>query len=312
MTGIELSRKYYQSNRELLLSEFTQIEDKLCIGLTGEGSECYGFDDDVSTDHDFEPGFCIFIPGEDVVDRKTAFLLERAYAKLPKEFEGYSRSKISPVGGSRHGVLRTDEYFEKKVGLKCGTLTIGQWLSLPSYALFEAINGEIFIDNYKEVTNIREYLCNMPEDIRLKRIAGNLLIMAQSGQYNYQRTIRHKELAAAQLSVIEFVKHTMEVVFLLNKKYMPYYKWSFKSMRDLEKLSIVADTCEFLLTTPNDKEIAQEKYFMIEDTASSIIEELQRQEITKAICGDLEKHAYSVNDLIQDSEIRNMNILCSV
>ena len=83
----------------------------LAAGLVGAGSECLGFDDEISTDHDFEPGFCLFLPGEDVVDRRTAFLLERAYAKLPKQFLGFERSLIAPVGGSRHGVIRTADFF---------------------------------------------------------------------------------------------------------------------------------------------------------------------------------------------------------
>ena len=38
----------------------------------------------------------------------------------------------------------------------------------------------------------------------------------------------------------------------------------------------------------------------------------QEQGLTQAVCGDLEKHAYSVNDSIGDNGIRNMNILVCV
>ena len=41
-------------------------------------------------------------------------------------------------------------------------------------------------------------------------------------------------------------------------------------------------------------------------------EELQEQELTEAVCGDLEKHAYSVNDRIADAELRNLHILGGV
>ena len=313
MQGLELSKGFYNEHGKALTDSLDDgIKEKLCIGLFGSGSECYGFDDDVSKDHDFEPGFCIFIPDESVLDRKTAFMLERAYAKLPKEYMGFKRSMMSPVGGNRHGVIRTGEFFEKAVGSKNGKLSLEQWLRIPSYALCEAVNGEIFFDSYGEVTSIREYLRHMPEDVKKKRLAGNLLIMAQSGQYNYNRCLRHGENAAAQLAAVEFVKAVMEVVFLLNDRYMPYYKWSFKAMRELDILSITAHTCEFLLTTTNEGDMADEKYFMIEDTATSVIEELMNQGLTKANCGDLEKHAYSVNDGIGDSQIRNLNILYTV
>ena len=296
----------------MLENEFSDILPLLCVGLFGSGSECFGFDDEISTDHDFEPSFCIFIPDEQTLDRRTAFLLERAYAKLPKEFEGYKRNMLAPVGGARRGVLRTGEFFKEKIGSETGELTLTEWLSLPEQALAEATNGEVFFDNFGEVSKIRESLAVFPEDVRRKKLAGNLLIMAQSGQYNYKRCIDHGETAAAQLAVCEFVKSAMSVIFLLNNKYQPYYKWAFRALRNLPKLSLEAEMFEYLLTTNNDGEMSEEKYYAIEGIAADIIDELAEQELTKAICGDLEKHAYSVNDSIADSSLRNMHILAAI
>ena len=159
----------------------------------------------MSSVYDFEAGFCIFLPDEDTVDRRTAFLLERAYAKLPKEFEGIARPMLNPVGGARKGVIRIDEFFSEKVGSKDGKLTLKEWLSLPEQSLAEATNGKIFFDNLGELNKVRERLKYFPEDVRLKKLAGNLLIMAQSGQYNFKRLLDHGEPAAAQLAVFEFV-----------------------------------------------------------------------------------------------------------
>ncbi|MBQ1523704.1 MAG: hypothetical protein IIZ55_01050 [Firmicutes bacterium] len=102
MKGLELSYRYYKEFGEpMLKDEFPQLEQLIACGLCGSGSECLGFDDEISRDHDMEPGFCIFLPGEDVVDRRTAFLLQRAYDRLPKEYEGLKRSLIAPEGGRR-------------------------------------------------------------------------------------------------------------------------------------------------------------------------------------------------------------------
>ena len=313
MNGLELSRAFYESyGAPLLHEQFPEQEGLVAVGLLGSGSECLGFDDEVSQDHDFEPGFCLLLPGEDVIDRRTAFLLERAYAKLPKAFMGFKRSAVAPVGGARHGVLRTADFFTEKVGAPDGILTMDQWLKLPQQALLEATAGEIFRDDLGEVTTIRAALSAMPEDVRRKRLAGHLLVMAQAGQYNYLRCLKHGEPAAGQLAVNEFVKSCIEVVFLLNKAYAPYYKWSFRALRRLPKLSLTAETLEYLLTTGNDRSLAESKYDMIESTASDIIDELQTQGLTKAICGDLEKHAYSVNDGIEDGDVRNLNIFYAI
>lgn len=313
MKGLELSRAYFESHGLPMLKEqFSEVMPFLSAGLVGSGSEVLGYDDEISEDHDFEPGFCLLLPGEDIIDRRTAFLLERAYAKLPKEFMGYQRSMIGPVGGARHGVLRMDEFFQEKIGSPDGILSVGQWLSLPEQTLAEVTGGEVFFDGLGEVTKIRERLKYYPEDIRLKKLAGELLIMAQSGQYNYQRCLKHGEKGAAQLAAIEFAKSTMHTVFLLNRVYEPYYKWSFRAMRELPVLSLEAELLEYLITTDNEEEMAEAKYDVIEGIAADVIDVLIEQGLTKAICGDLEKHAYSVNDQIQDPEIRNLHILSGI
>ena len=313
MKGIELSKKFFDEyGKPMLENEFPDILPKLSCGLFGCGSECFGFDDQISTDHDFDAGFCIFLPSEDIVNRRTAFLLERAYSKLPKEFEGIKRPMLNPVGGARKGVLRTADFFSEKIGSPDGNLLLNDWLRIPEQALAEATNGKVFFDNLGEVTKIRETVKYYPEDIRLKKLSGNLLIMAQAGQYNYNRCIKHGEQAAAQLAVYEFVNHAISAIFLLNKVYMPYYKWSFKALRNLPKLSIEAEIMEYLITTDNCDKISEEKYYAIEGIAADIIDELSNQGLTKAICGDLEKHAYSVNDNIADDQIRNLHILAAI
>ena len=313
MNGLELSKAYFEAcGLPMLREQFPELLPLIAAGLTGSGSECFGFDDDISRDHDFEPGFCLFLPDEDTVSRRDAFRLERAYAKLPREFMGLRRGLMQPVGGPRRGVLRTAEFFAEKAGAPDGALSPLQWLSAPDSALAEATNGEIFFDGLGQVTRIRQSLARYPEDVRRKKLAGNLLLMAQSGQYNYARCIRHGEGGAAQLAAVEFVRSGMQTVFLLNNVYMPYYKWSFRAMRALPRLSLLAELMEYLLTTGNDPEMAPEKQDVMESMAADIIDELNAQGLTRAVCGDLEKHAYSVQDGIGDARLRSLHILAAV
>ena len=311
--GLWIAKAYFEEYGKPMLEEkFPDLMPYLAAGLTGSGSECFGFDDGISQDHDFEPGFCIFLPDESVVSRRSAFLLERAYAALPKEFMGLKRSLMQPVGGPRRGVLRTEDFFADRTGTRGGEMSSLQWLSVPEYALAEAVNGEIWFDHLGEVSRRRAELAFYPENVRRKKLAGHLLLMAQAGQYNYMRCIRHGEGAAAQLAAGEFVRSAISVIFLLNKRYQPYYKWSFRALRTLPRLSLLAELLEYLLTTDNDEGMYEEKYAVIESIAADVIDELVDQGITKAVCGDLEKHAYSVNDAIDDAQLRNMHILAGV
>ena len=296
----------------MLETDFPGLLPYLAVGLFGPGSECFGWDDAVSRDHDFEPGFCLLLPEEAVVDRRSEFMLERAYARLPRRFEGVERPLLQPVGGARRGVFRTEEFFRKAVGSPNGVLTTQDWLALPEQTLAEATNGELWLDNWGEVTRIREDLRYFPEDVRLKKLAGHLLLMEQAGQYNYPRCLAHGETGAAQLAAEEFVRSAMAACFLLARRYQPYYKWRFRALRELPEFACLAPLFEALLTTGNGADRAMVKTGQIETAAAAILAAARGQALTGAEGADLERHAYAVNDRIRNAELRNRHILAAV
>ena len=313
MQGMELSRRYFEAfGAPMLREQFPAWADRLAVGLVGSGSECFGWDDEVSRDHDFEPGFCVFLPEEDELDRRTEFLLERAYAKLPGEFMGVLRPKLSPVGGNRRGVIRLGDFLEARTGTRDGALSLEGWLRLPEQYRLEITGGTLFWEGDGRFAELRERLSRPPADVRLKKLAGRLLLAAQAGQYNFSRCLAHGEPAAAQLAAFEFVRHAIAAIFLLNERYLPYYKWQFRALRDLPLLGGEAETLELLITTDNGREMAQAKADLIENLCSALITALQDRSLTDAVCGDLEKHAYSVNDRITDPQLRNAHILLAV
>lgn len=313
MKGLELAQQYYNTYGEAMLREqFPQVAPYVAAGLAGSGSECYGYDDETSRDHDFEPAFCLFLPGEDLVDRRAAFLLERAYAKLPKQFMGLERSPISPVGGSRHGVIRMQDFFLEKTGSPDGILSTDQWFAVPEYGLLEATNGAVFADPYGQFSAIRERLRYFPEDVRRKKLAGHLLLMGQAGQYNYDRCLARGETAAAQLAVFEFVRSALHSLYLLNRAYMPYYKWCFRGLRDLPRLGVLAQKLERLISTGNTAPEARQKTQTMEQLCAAIAGETRAQGLTDLPGAEMEQQAYAVNDTIADPTIRNLHILHGV
>ena len=90
MKGLELSRKYFKAFGEPMLErDFPDLLRLSAVGLCGEGSECLGYDDDISSDHDFEPGFCIFIPDDTDID-VTLEDLEVDYTPEIRSFCGWN------------------------------------------------------------------------------------------------------------------------------------------------------------------------------------------------------------------------------
>ena len=109
MNGLELSKLYYQQiGRPMLEEKFAEYLPRLAAGLVGEGSECFGFDDEISRDHDFGPGFCIWLCKEDFDEIGAE--MQKAYDSLPKEFMGYSARNTSPRGGGRVGVFEISSF----------------------------------------------------------------------------------------------------------------------------------------------------------------------------------------------------------
>ena len=309
MKGIELSRLYFEEAKKSLFETFPDYEDRIAAGLSGEGSECFGYDDDLSRDHDYEPSFCLWVSQSDY--EKIGFKLERFYAKLPKEFMGIKRLPSPP--DNRRGVIITEEFFTRFTGFPHGPETARDWLGIPSYFLAEATNGEIFYDKGGRFSAIREKLAaGYPDDVRLKKLSAHLAAMGQSGQYNYARCKSRGETGAAQLAVMEFVKHALEAAHLINNRYCPFYKWAYRSLRNLPVLSELEPILEYLTETPNDDDTASEKNEMIDNIAYLFIAELKEKNLTDATCNNLDTHAISVNYRISDGEIRNMNLMTGV
>ncbi len=307
MQGIELSRSFYEEfGKPMLERDFPEYLDRIAVGLVGHGSECFGFDDEISHDHDFEPGFCMWLCDED--DERIGFKLFRAYSKLPNEYKGFALKEKSLYGSNTKGVMKTSDFYKQYTG-RCGAPeTIEDWLYTPSHYLAEATNGEVFCDTLGEFTKIRnEIKHGMPEDVRLKRLASCAFIMAQSGQYNYARCLAHGESGAARLALTEFVKSGIKTVFLLNKEHMPYYKWAFRAMSRLKRLGEWSAPLASLLDTPNS--CAKQNIETIEAFCAAVAAEMKTQNISSAESDYLESHAYNITEHIRDNKLRNMPIM---
>ena len=307
MKGLELSLKFYKEYGEKMISEqFPDYKDRIAVGLVGHGSECFGFDDEISQDHDFEPGFCLWLTDEDY--NAFGFKLFRAYSKLPSEFEGFKLKEKSLLGNTSKGVMTISEFYRQYTGRSGAPETLEDWIYTPSHYLAEATNGEVFSDPQGEFTRIRNEIKNgMPEDARLKKIASSAFYLAQYGQYNYERCLAHGEIGAAALALSEFVKKGIEMIYLINKEHMPYYKWAFRGAKRLEILSQSVAILEELIISANSDTVKAKNG--IEEFCALVVAELRRQGISASDSDYLESHAYNINERIADHRLRNMPIM---
>lgn len=305
MKGLELSREFFfEYGLPMLKKEFAEYEGRIAAGLVGKGSECFGYDDEISLDHDFEPGFCLWISEED--ERLFGFKLMRAYLKLPREYKGIKIKNRSMLGGDGKGVHTISEFYSEYTGFPGSPEGDMAWMNIPSYYLAQVTNGEVFYDPLGVFSKIREEILHgMPEDVRLKKLAARVIMMAQTGQYNYMRCIKHGETSAAMLALSKFCEEALGAVFLLNRVHAPYYKWIFRAARDLPEMSQTVSYIEKLICNGR----SDENEGIIEHICADVIDELCRQGLTERHGDYLEQYAFEISGKIKNPTLRNMHIM---
>jgi len=296
MKGMELCERYWRTFGEGMMKEqFPDLLPRIAVGLAGSGSECLGYDDELSRDHDFEVGFCLFLPRD--IDSRRAFALERAYAALPSSFEGIARPRLTPAGGSRRGVIWQEDFLRDRTGRQDGHVEGVEWLHLPEQALLEASGGRIFRDDSGAFSAVRRHLAFLPEDVRRKKLAGCFLLMGQAGLYNLPRCLARGEEGAARLALHEFVMQAAHAVFLLHSAYMPYYKWRLRALGELGQMGaeFAAELRDFLLSPVGGVRIEK-----AETLCAKLIHELKNRKLSLAEDDFLASHGLCLQEKISD------------
>ncbi|MGK4256230.1 DUF4037 domain-containing protein [Bifidobacterium pullorum] len=241
--GLKLARAYWNEYGKPLIAErYPEYQGRIAAGLVGHGSECYGFDDELSHDHDFGPGFCLWLTDEDYA--AIGERLQADYESLPDTFMGFgpkSQTARAQGAGRRIGVFRIGDFFESVTGYRQAPPADRphEWLMLDEPTLAAATNGEVFADPLGAFSKTRQGFKLMPEDVRLSLISRRLGMIAQAGQYNLPRMLQRGDGAAAWCAINEFAEAVASLVFLINTPvsagYMPYYKWRFAALRRLSR-----------------------------------------------------------------------------
>ncbi len=315
-SGLQLARDFWLvCGKPMLEERYPDYVGRIAAGLVGPGSECFGFDDATSEDHDFGARFCLWLTDDDYA--RIGEQLQRDYEALPREFDGVTRSTTTPRASGddrRDGVFTIGGFFTSITGYASapGADKPHLWMTLDEATLANATNGRVFADPLGAFSKARQSFKLMPQDVWLAWISRRLGMIAQAGQYNVPRMLKRGDGAAAWLCIDEFTMAVSSLVFLLNKPvtvgYAPYYKWRFAALRALSRragmrLTEVCDELETLLrrssaacfagagfgeggagAAPHIKEVER----IIETICAQIVDELRRQGLTDADADFLE------------------------
>lgn len=308
-SNLERSREFYETfGKEMIHSHFSEFEKRIAVGLAGEGSDCYGFDDEISTDHDYAVGFCMWLTNDDY--EKIGNELQAEYDKLIKS---HDRLKY------RRGVFRINDFFNKLLETACDyekefSLNYNE---VKEFQLAAATNGMVFQDDLGIFSSIRSKLLEYyPDEVWRKKLAQSIHEFSQYAQSNYARMMARNDVLTAKICIYKAIESTMDLVYLLNRTYAPYYKWKRKGAELFLLSGKIIPLLERIAEVPNQESAWQGvKYSSVsintkdlcvdlfEQIAEEILKELKRQDLVEGEDGFLESY------MKQILEGKNMDII---
>lgn len=286
-SGLELSHSLLkQEVYPILKQQFPELLGRMAAGLVGKGSECLGYDDEFSKDHDFEAKVLLFLSTPDYLVHHVE--LERA---------------LQTVSKGHAYVIPTQDFYQKYTKTSQGPKSLNEWRAIPEDFLATATTGEIYFDNLGEFTHIREQLLQYyPQDLWKKYLAYECIKLAQSGQYNFPRCLKRNEVVAASLALHEAINHAMAIVFILNKTYMPFYKWRHRKLQSLPILG--AEIGQIIESMVKTATVDEENTNRIERICEYIIDRLHEVGLTKTKETFLLAHGYEIFESITDPVLK--------
>lgn len=211
--GLVLSREFYHGLvRPVLDARFPGLPHS--AALLGRGSEVLGFDDEMSTDHDWKP-------------RVLLFLREGDHARRGEEVDGVLRRELPASFRDRavdHEIHTVRGYFLKQLAVDVdGEIRARDWLTFPEHKLRMLTAGEVYHDEVG-LQGVRDRLAYYPRDVWLYllvagwwRVHPEINLVGRAGAVG-------DELGSALIGS-RLVSDLMRLCFLMERQYAPYSKW---------------------------------------------------------------------------------------
>ena len=284
-SNMDRSKAFYESaGKAMIEKHFPQYVERIAVGLVGEGSDCFGFDDEISSDHDYAPGFCMWLTEKDY---------QEIGAKLQKEYDQLTSSEGRL--GYRRGVFSINQFYSgimEIAGDYENTLSV-DYETCKEHLLATASNGQVFRDDLGVFTKIRNQILKYyPETVWRRKLAQCIHDFAQYAQSNYSRMMARKDTVTAMICVGKGVESALDLVYLLERTYAPYYKWKKKGLENSRLAKQIFPILEKIAENPSQAAVWEGYRYsaasvhledanvaLFEEVAKRILDEIVRQDL---------------------------------
>ncbi len=222
MAGLGLTRRFYEQVVSPLLAN---VPHSAC--LLGDGSEVLGFDDDVSTDHDFGPRVQVLVRSETdatlAVDLLTVEVLPQAFEGFPVAYADADR--LSGAAHHQIDVATVAQFFRGRIGWDpIAPASLADWLTTPTQRLATLVGGEVFHDPDGSLARRRAPLQWYPDDVWRYVLAASWLRISQEEAFIGRTGSRGDDLGSALIAG-RVARDLIQLTFLLERCWAPYSKW---------------------------------------------------------------------------------------
>lgn len=227
---------FHEIVKPILAAEFPSLV--YSAARIGSGSDVLGYDDEISTDHDWGLRFQLFLSEDDEKVWGTAVIRTLAH-QLPKTFHGFSTHFSKPdeegtqlrqtitKGPVNHRITVTTirQFFHDYMRLDpFAAPTVTDWLTIPQQLLLGVTAGAVFTDGLNQLIPIRQKLAYFPHDVWLYLLAAQWARIGQEEHFMGRAGDAGDELGSKLLAA-RLVHDIMQLCFLMERTYAPYPKW---------------------------------------------------------------------------------------
>ena len=298
MGALAKTQTYFEQVKGQLEEALGDLWPQLAFGLAGNGSECLGFDDEVSQDHDWGYDFYVWIAdgAADKAQEVAAAKRRVMHATPPEHIRHDSAFGVGPR------CMSVSAFYEELIGCNDRPADWRVWRTIPEENLAMAVNGEVFLDNAGDFLAVRTALLrHYPRDLRLKKMAARCMALAQTGQYNLARMERRGDEVAVHQTVARFVDEAEELAFLLERVYRPYYKWAWRALGELPRIG--AELSEYLLQAVTTSGALRQA--AVDCSCEVLSRELRAQDLVRTGKEFMTAHALELMEQIDDPVLRS-------